>query len=439
MSFPRVAVTGLGVVSPIGNSIQEVTRNLSEGRTGVRRFDPPLRERLRSPIGAITDFDGAASFDPARVRQLDRITLLALAAAAQAIADSRLDLSIERLERCGTFVGSGMGGAETTDAGYRTIYAEASDRVNPYTVLAAMTTAPASWISIEHGLLGPSLTFSTACSSSSVAIGEAARRIQSGDADVMIAGGAEAPLAFGVLRAWEAMRTLAAEDADDPGASCRPFSLNRSGLVLGEGSAFVVLEEWGHALERGAPIRAELSGYGLTSDASHITRPSIDGQARAMRAALASAGLAPERIGYINAHGSATLQNDATETTAIKQVFGKAAYSIPVSSTKSTHGHLLGAAGALEFLIAVICLEQGMLAPTMHLAIPDPACDLDYVAGAARHGVELQAVMSNSFAFGGTNAVLIAERAGQRRGVAPARSASSAAVTFPDSAPPAIS
>ena len=412
----RVAVTGLGVVSPLGNSIEALTRSLAEGRSGVRRLAPSLCDRLRSPIGAPADFDGAAIFEPARVRQLDRVTQLALAAAGQAVLDARLDWSTERLERCGTFVGSGMGGAETTDAGYRTIYAEASDRVNPYTVLAAMTTAPASWISIEYGLLGASLTYSTACSSSSVAIGEAARRIQSDDLDVMIAGGAEAPLAFGVLRAWEAMRTLAAEDALDPSASCRPFSLNRSGLVLGEGAAFVVLEEWQHAVNRGASIRAELSGYGLTSDASHITRPSVQGQARAMQAALASAGVEPGRIGYINAHGSATQQNDATETSAIKQVFGERAYSIPVSSTKSTHGHLLGAAGALEFVIAVICLERRMVPPTMHLDIPDPVCDLDYVAGAARHGIELEAVMSNSFAFGGTNAVLIAESASREPG-----------------------
>ncbi len=412
MTRRRVAVTGLGVVSPIGNSIDQVARNLAEGRSGVRRLAPSFCDRLRSPIGAPTEFDGEALFDPARLRQLDRVTQLALTAAAQAVADARLDWSAERLDRCGTFVGTGMGGAETTDAGYRTIYAEASDRVNPYTVLGAMTTAPASWVSIEHGLSGPCLTFSTACSSSSVAIGEAARRIQSGDVDVMLAGGAEAPLAFGVLRAWEAMRTLATEDAKDPSASCRPFSRNRSGLVLGEGAAFVMLEEWQHAVDRGAPIRAELSGYGLTSDASHITRPSVEGQVRAMQAALASAGLGPDKIGYINAHGSGTQQNDATETSAIKQVFGERAYSIPVSSTKSMHGHLLGAGGALEFVIAVICLERRMVSPTMHLNVPDPSCDLDYVVGAARHGVELGAVMSNSFAFGGTNAVLIAQPPG---------------------------
>ncbi len=399
------------MLAPIGVSIEELAGSLADGRSGVRRLDPALRGRLRSPIGAPTLFDGAALFDPARLRLLDRVTQLSLAAAGQALADARLDLAAEQRERVGVFVGSGMGGAETTDAGYRTIYADASDRVNPYTVLAAMTTAPASWISIEHGLLGPSLTFSTACSSSSVAIGEAARRIQSGDVDVMLAGGAEAPLTFGVLRAWEAMRTLAAEDAEDPGASCRPFSLNRSGLVLGEGAAFVVLEEWRHAQERGAAIHAELSGYGLTSDASHITRPSVQGQVRGMRAALASAGLEPERIDYLNAHGSGTLQNDAVETAAIKEVFGERAYSIPVSSTKSTHGHLLGAAGALEFVIAVVALERRLVPPTMHLDAPDPACDLDYVADGARRGVALEAVMSNSFAFGGTNAVLIAEAA----------------------------
>ena len=206
------------------------------------------------------------------------------------------------------------------------------------------------------------------------------------------------------------MRTLAAENTRDVSASCRPFSRDRTGLVLGEGAAFVVLEDWEHAVRRGARIHADLSGYALTSDAVHITRPSLQGQARAMRAALADAGLAGRDIGYINAHGSATQQNDAVETAAIKEVFAERAYSVPVSSTKAIHGHLLGAAGALEFIIAVLCLERGMVAPTMHLDAPDPDCDLDYVA-TARTGIELRAVMSNSFAFGGTNAVLIARAA----------------------------
>jgi 3-oxoacyl-[acyl-carrier-protein] synthase II len=225
----------------------------------------------------------------------------------------------------------------------------------------------------------------------------------------MVAGGAEAPLTFGVLRAWEAMRTIAAPCAQDPSASCRPFAKTRTGLVLGEGAAFVTLEEWEHARARGARIHAEFTGYGLTTDADHVTRPTVAGQARAMRAALKSAGLAPQGIGYINAHGTATLQNDAVETAAIKEVFGARAYRLPVSSTKSMHGHLLGAAGALEFVISVLSLERGVVPPTMHLDAPDPECDLDYVAGRARGGMALRAVMSNSFAFGGTNAVLIAE------------------------------
>jgi 3-oxoacyl-[acyl-carrier-protein] synthase II len=226
---------------------------------------------------------------------------------------------------------------------------------------------------------------------------------------VMLAGGAEAPLVVGVLRAWDAMRTLATEDADDPSASCRPFAATRTGLVLGEGAAFVLLEEWDHALARGAIIHAELAGYGLASDVAHITRPTVEGQAKAMQSALGAAHLEPEAIDYINAHGTATLQNDAVETAAIKVVFGERAPAIPVSSTKSMHGHLLGAAGALELVITMMSLTRSVVPPTMHLNMPDPACDLDYVPGHAR-GARLRAAMTNSFAFGGTNAVLILTR-----------------------------
>ena len=404
----RVAVTGLGVVSPLGNTPAELHASLLAGRSGVRRLDASLASRLRSPVGAPVSFDGAGSFDPPKLRMLDRVTQLALVAAAQAVAHARMDFAAERRGRCGVFVGSGMGGVETTDEGYRALYGESSDRIKPYTVLAAMCNAPAAWIGIEYGLTGPNLTYSTACSSSAVAIGEAARRVAAGEVDVMLAGGAEAPLTFGVLRAWEAMRTLASEDARDASASCRPFSRNRTGLVLGEGAAFAVLEDWEHATARGAAIHAELSGYGLTNDASHITRPTVEGQAGAMQAALRSAGLEPSGIDYINAHGTATAQNDAVETAAIKAVWGEGARDVPVSSTKSTHGHLLGAAGALEFVIAVLCLQRGFIPPTRHLDAADPLCDLDYVSEGARTGVKLRAVMSNSFAFGGTNAVLIA-------------------------------
>jgi 3-oxoacyl-[acyl-carrier-protein] synthase II len=283
--------------------------------------------------------------------------------------------------------------------------------VQPYSVLMAMNNAAASWIGIECGFTGPNLTYSTACSSSAVAIGEAFRRIAAGDADVMIAGGAEAPLNLGTLVAWDAMKTLAPEDPEDVASSCKPFAKNRSGLVLGEGAAIVVLEEAEHARRRGAPIRAELSGYGLSADASHITRPSVAGQANAMRLALDAAQIASSEIGYINAHGTATLANDGVETAAIKEVFGERAYRIPVSSTKSMHGHLLGAAGALEFVATVLALERQMLPPTINLAVPDPDCDLDYIAeGTARSVSCVAAAMSSSFAFGGTNAVLIAKR-----------------------------
>jgi 3-oxoacyl-[acyl-carrier-protein] synthase II len=404
----RVAITGMGVLTPLGAGVAELFASLVAGRSGIRRLKQPVFEALRSPIGAEVDFDGGAHFETAKLRMLDRVSQLALIAAAQAVADARLDLGSADLDRCGVCVGTGSGGAATSDEGYHTIYAERSDRVKPYTVLASMHNAPASWVGIEYGLRGPNLTFSTACSSSAVAIGEAARRIAYGEVDLMLAGGAEAPLCYGVLRAWEAMRTTASVDTRDPGASCRPFSAQRTGLVLGEGSAFLVLEEWQRAEARGAPIHAEFRGYGLTTDATHITRPSVAGQAAAMRAALRSARLDGRAIGYVNAHGTATLQNDPIETQALKEVFGSHCAELPVSSTKSMHGHLLGAAGALEFVIAVGSLERRILPPTMHLDDPDPACDLDYVAGRARSGVPLRAVMSNSFAFGGTNAVLIA-------------------------------
>ncbi|MDP9082284.1 MAG: beta-ketoacyl-[acyl-carrier-protein] synthase family protein [Pseudomonadota bacterium] len=407
----RIAITGLGVIAPLGNSAEALFSAITAGRSAIRRLTLARGQRLRSPIGAPVDFDGAAYFSPVRLRMMDRVSQLASVAADQAIADARLTFSNESREHCGISVGTSMGGVETTDEAYHNLYGERSDRVQPFSVLAAMSNAPAAWIGIDHGLMGPNLTYSTACSSSAVALGEAARRIGCGDADVMLAGGCEAPLTFGVLRAWEAMRTLATPDPIDPATSCRPFSQNRSGLVIGEGAAFVVLEEWEHARGRGAHIHAEFSGYGLTSDVAHITRPTVEGQASAMRAALRSAELDPAAIDYINAHGTATSQNDAVETAAIKEVFGGRAHSIPISSTKSAHAHLLGAAGALEFVISVWALGRGIAPPTLHLDVPDPACDLDYVPNLARTGLTLRAVMSNSFAFGGTNAVLIAEAA----------------------------
>ncbi len=407
----HVAVTGMGVVAPLGDNVETLFSNLVAGRSGIGLLTMPEAQRLRSPIGASARTELASTFTPAQLRMLDRVSLLAMSACDQAIADSGIDFAVEQRQRCGISVGTALGGATTTDVGYQTAYGQRSERIQPFSVLAAMNNAAASWIGMQHGLSGPNLTYSTACSSSAVALGEAARRIRAGEADVMLVGGAEAPLTFGVLLGWEAMRVLAVADPVDPSTSCRPFSATRSGLVLGEGAAFLVLEQWEHARARQARIHARLSGYGLTSDVSHITRPSVQGQAAAMRAALQDAGLQPAQIDYINAHGTGTPQNDSVETAAIKEVFGAHAPGLPISSTKSMHGHLLGAAGALEFLIAICAMTRGVLPPTMHLDAMDPACDLDYVAGHARSGIPVAAVMSNSFAFGGTNAVLVAQKA----------------------------
>ena len=304
-----------------------------------------------------------------------------------------------------------MGGAATTDDGYNTLYRESSDRIKPYTVLMAMNNAAASWIGIEHGLSGPNLTFSTACSSSAVAIGEAWLRIRSGATQLMLAGGAEAPLTLGTLKAWEALRTLANEDPVDPSASCKPFSKDRTGLVLGEGAAVLVLEEWEHAMRRGATVYGEIAGYGLSTDGGHITRPTVDGQARAMQLALDSAAVPAHAIAYINAHGTATLQNDAVETAAIRRVFGARADHVAVSSSKSMHGHLLGAAGAVELVATLFAVRTRTIPPTLNLRIPDPECDLDYVPNVARRDQDIELAMTNSFAFGGTNAVLVCRRA----------------------------
>jgi 3-oxoacyl-[acyl-carrier-protein] synthase II len=305
-----------------------------------------------------------------------------------------------------------MGGTLTMDGGYEILYGQRSDRIKPFTVLMGMHNAAAAWIGIEHDLRGPNMTYSTACSSSAVAIGEAWMRVASGQLEVAIAGGAEAPLSPGSLKAWEALHTVATIDAEDPSASCRPFSKNRTGMVLGEGAAMLVIEPWDRAVARGADILGEILGYGQSNDASHITRPSVEGQAAAMGAALRVAGLERQAVGAINAHGTGTEANDRTETAAIRAVFGARADQIPISATKAMHGHLLGAAGALECVLSLLAMQHEVAFPTMHLQIPDPECDLDYVSNAAREGVAARVMMSNSFAFGGTNAVLVLRRAG---------------------------
>lgn len=403
----RVAVTGIGVVSPLGNSASELLASACAGHSGVSLLQGALARQLAAPLAATARFDGAEHFDAPRLRMLDRFAQFALVSARQALADAGHDLAGIDRGRAGVLVGTGMGGSLSNDEGYHTLYGERSQRIRPYSVLLGMYNAAAAWIGIEHQLRGPNLTYSTACSSSAVAVGEGWLRVARGELDLAIVGGAEAPLSLGSLKAWEALHTLASVDAGDPSASCKPFSRDRSGMVLGEGAAMLLLEPWDHALARGAPIRGEVLGYGLTTDAAHITRPSVDGQAAAMQAALRSAGLDAHAIDAINAHGTGTQANDATETAAIKAVFGVRAPRIPISATKAMHGHLMGAAGALECALSLLAMQHAVALPTLHLRLPDPDCDLDYVPNTTRHGVAARTMLSNSFAFGGTNAVLV--------------------------------
>ncbi len=406
----RVVVTGIGLISPLGNGCEEALANAKAGRSAIRRLETPWARRLAAPLAACVRFEAEEHFPPPRIRMLDRVSQLALVAARQAIGDARLELATADRSRVGVFIGTGMGGALTTDEGYLSLYRDGSDRMQPFSILMGMTNAPAAWIGIENDLSGPNLTYSTACSSSAVSIGEAWQRLRLGQIEVAIAGGAEAPLALGAMKAWEALHTLAREDPRNPSASCKPFAADRSGLVLGEGAAILVLEDGERAAARGARVLGELLGYGLSTDASHITRPTVGGQAAAMRAALSSADIPAAAIDSINAHGTGTQANDSIETAAIKDVFGERAYRIPVSATKAIHGHLLGAAGALELALALLALRQDALLPTMHLEVPAPDCDLDYVPHRARPGAGARTVMSSSFAFGGTNAVLIASK-----------------------------
>jgi 3-oxoacyl-(acyl-carrier-protein) synthase len=403
----RVAVTGIGVVSPLGNNAADALAEACAGRSAVHRLDAPFAQRLVDPLVASAQIDGTQHFDPPRLRMLDRVSQFACLAAGQALAESHIDLARADRGRVGVFLGTGMGGAQSSDEGYRSLYEDGSNRVKPFTVLMGMHNAPAAWIGIEHDLRGPNLTYSTACSSSAVAIGEASLRIARGDLDLALAGGAEAPLSLGSLKAWEALHTLATVDVDDPSASCKPFALDRSGMVLGEGSAMILLEAWEHAVARGATILGEIAGYGFANDTGHITRPSIEGQAAAIRAALVAAAIEPSAIDAINAHGTGTQANDVAETGAIKAVFGSRAARIPISATKAVHGHLLGAAGALECVLSLLAMQRRVALPTMHLQLPDPECDLDYVPNRVREGVPAQTMISNSFAFGGANAVLV--------------------------------
>ena len=410
MTVRRVAITGLGVLSPVGNDPKTFFANLMAGKSGIKRMETDFVDSLDCKIAAyINDYDPLAHFVKNKAATMDRVTQFAVSAGQQAINDAGLNLATENLERFGVYLGTGMGGAASIEEGYVRLYKEQARRLKPFTVLMAMNNAASAQVALDFGITGPDLTFCTACSSSSVAIGEAVRQIRHGYTDVMLAGGSEALLTFGTIKAWEALRTLADEDETNPSASCKPFSADRSGLVLGEGAGMVILEDMDRAIARGAKIYAEVIGYGSSNDSTHITQPSVEGQSRAMRKALAEANITADKLDYINAHGTGTKLNDITETNAIKQVCGT---NIPVSSTKSMHGHLMGAAGAVEFVACMMAIQEQALPPTAHLANPDPECDLDYIPNIGRRNVKVDTIMSNSFAFGGTSGVLIAKKLG---------------------------
>jgi len=404
----RVVVTGLGVVSPIGSTVGEFFDALVHGRSGIRRVPDDLRSSNADLVAGLVAFDASVYWQPHQSAHFDRATQFALVAARQALSDAGFAPSEDESFRTGVYWGTGLGGANAIEDSYRQLYA-GNGRVRPTTVVLGMNNAAAGQISITHGLRGPIVNFSTACSSSATSIGEAFRAIRDGYAEAIVAGGSEALITAGNLRAWDAMQALAHADARDASRSCKPFSANRTGIVLGEGAAAVLLESEPSARRRNARIVAEVAGYGNAADAHGISKPDADGQVRAMRAALADAHVDATDVGYLNAHGTATQIGDVVETAAIKNAFGCASKTLAVSSTKALHGHLMGATGAVEFLAALCALDRGLIPPTAHLECADPACDLDYVANEAR-ARSLDVVMSNSFGFGGMNAVLVARR-----------------------------
>jgi nodulation protein E len=399
----RVAVTGIGVICALGRNSEEFSRALREGRSGIGPIQSADCTTLRFHNGAeVQGYDHRPYFDDKRADFMDRFAQFAVIAAREAVSDAGIEWTPELRESSAIITGSCVGGQATEDVGFFNVYKLGQNRVHPLTIPKTMANAGASHISMEFGITGPSYTISTACSSASHAIGQAYWMVRSGMAPLAITGGSEAPLSFGILKAWEALRVVSPD-------TCRPFSKDRNGMVLGEGGAMLVLEPLEAARARGARIHAEIVGFGMSSDACHITQPSADGAARAMRAAVCDAHLMPEAFGYINAHGTGTQANDTTETSAIRAVFGPHADRLAVSSTKSMHGHALGAAGALEAMAAIFALRDGFLPPTANYTEPDPECDLDVVPNVSRPA-QIEYALSNSFAFGGLNAVLAFRR-----------------------------
>lgn len=410
MSARRVAVTGLGMVSPVGASAQDSFDALLDARSGLRLYQPPDAPRpIAVPAGVCADFDPVAALGAAQAARMDRYCQLGVVAGLAAWRDAGLAQAADE-DRAAWAVawGTGMGGALTYERSYRQLFAGGRDRLAPLTVVQAMNNACASHLAIALQLGGSCSTYSVACASAAMAIGEAFRRVRSGAAPAALAGGSEAPLAYGVMRAWLALQVLAPGDAQSAAGACKPFQAARGGLVLAEGAAALVLEDWQRAERRGARIYAELAGYGESCDCANLVRPDADGQARALRAALADAGMAPAEVDYVNAHATGTREGDAVEIAALAAALGDRAPAVAVSSTKSAHGHPLGAAGALEAVVTVLALHRRAIPPTLGDAAGlDAACaGVAHVIGTARREAPLRAALSNSFAFGGSNAVL---------------------------------
>jgi len=410
----RVAVTGIGLVSPLGTGTEKNWRALLRGANGIvpiTRFD--ASRHVTRFGGEVPDFDVTAFIERKESRKMDLFTQFALAAAELAVNDSGIPLGDLQSERAGVYVGSGIGGLGSIEEWHKVLLEKGPERVSPFFLIQTIINEASGQISIRYGAKGPNSAVVTACSTGTHAIGDSSRLIARGDADIMIAGGAEAPLTALSVAGFNAMKALS-ERNDAPERASRPFDAERDGFVMSEGSGVVILEELGRALRRNARIYAEVVGYGMSGDAYHVAAPSPDGDGavRAMRNAIEDAGVRPEDIQYINAHGTSTPYNDKTETMAIKRMFGPHARRIGISSTKSMTGHLLGAAGGLEAGISALCLFHQVMTPTINYEFPDPDCDLDYVPNKARPA-EIVYALSNSFGFGGTNGTLLLKRFGQ--------------------------
>jgi len=395
----RVVITGQGTINALGKDVAETLEGMREGRCGIGPLEFRDVERLSIRIGGqVKDYDPKSRFNHQQISLYDRYTQFTLIAAEEALGQSGLSFSDELSLRSGVILGTAGGGMNTQDDNYRSVYEDGKNRVHPFVVPKLMNNAATSHVSMKYNLKGPAFTVATACASSNHAMGQAFQFVRSGLCDAMVTGGSESMLCFGGVKAWEGLRVMSRD-------ACRPFSLGRGGMVQGEGAAVFVFEEYEHARRRGAEMLAEVVGFAMTSDAMDIVMPSRQGAARAISGAMLDAGIGPEEIGYINAHGTGTAANDKTECAAVADVFGRHADSLMISSTKSMHGHLIGGTGAVELLACVMALREGVIAPTIGYEEPDPECALDVVPNEAREAT-VSAVLSNAFAFGGLNAVL---------------------------------